>query len=81
MLGGSWVQSAVYLIFVFSRLMLLLFLLFTLIGQLLEAVSRIVRNSSTPASATGAPRQQNMPDGDARQVSISHYPYNIFPFG
>ena len=25
MLGGSWVQSAVYLIFVFSRLMLLLF--------------------------------------------------------
>ena len=44
------------------------------IGQLLEAVSRIVRNSSTIASATGAPRQQsqNMPDGDARQVSITH---------
>ncbi|KAI0240515.1 hypothetical protein LSAT2_008744 [Lamellibrachia satsuma] len=42
------------------------------IGQLLEAVSRIVRNSSTPASATGAPRQQsqNMPDGDARQIEL-----------
>ena len=38
------------------------------IEQLLEAVSRIVRNSS----ATGAPRQQNMNDDDARQVSITH---------
>ncbi|KAI0243332.1 hypothetical protein LSAT2_014474 [Lamellibrachia satsuma] len=41
------------------------------IEQLLEAVSRIVRNSSTPASATGAPRQQNMPDDDARQITMT----------